>query len=134
MNGALKPLNINQIFMSVPNSFQSGTILIALDKDNPVGCCALIKMDADNYELAKMAVSPKAQGKGEGIGLLLGEKIIERTKLIGIKRLYLESNSVLTPAINLYEKLGFNHIKGATSPYERCNVHMEYHFTNEKST
>lgn len=108
----------------------SGTILIALDKGNPVGCCALIKMDADNYELAKMAVSPKAQGNG--IGLILGEKIIERAKLMGIKRLYLESNSVLTPAINLYEKLGFSHIEGATSPYERCNVQMELHLTNAK--
>ena len=114
-----------------PDSYilnQSGTILIALDKDKPVGCCALIKMDADNYELAKMAVSPSAQGKG--IGLLLGRKILERANLMGIKRLYLESNSVLTPAIKLYEKLGFSHIEGASSPYERCNVQMELHLTN----
>lgn len=109
---------------------QSGTILIALDRGIPMGCCALIRMDNDNYELAKMAVSPKAQGKG--VGLLLGEKIIERARLMGVKRLYLESNSVLTPAINLYEKLGFSHIEGDISPYERCNVQMELHLTNAK--
>lgn len=102
---------------------QSGVILIALDNKVPVGCCALIKMDDDNYELAKMAVSPKVQGKG--IGLYLGQKIIERAKLLGAKRLYLESNNVLEPAVNLYKKLGFQHIQGATSPYERCNVQME---------
>ncbi|WP_281558284.1 bifunctional helix-turn-helix transcriptional regulator/GNAT family N-acetyltransferase [Thalassomonas sp. RHCl1] len=107
---------------------QSGAILIALDNSTPVGCCALIKMDNHNYELAKMAVSPKAQGKG--IGLLLGQKIIERAGLLGAKRLYLESNSVLAPAINLYTKLGFKHIKGAISPYERCNVQMELHLSD----
>lgn len=102
---------------------QSGNILIALDNGVPVGCCALLKMDEHNYELAKMAVSPQAQGKG--IGLLLGKKIIERAKLKGAKRLYLESNRILTPAIHLYSKLGFQHIEGAVSPYQRCDVKME---------
>jgi len=102
---------------------KSGVILIALDEGTPVGSCALIKMDNGDYELAKMAVSPKVQGKG--IGLLLGQSIIERAELMGIKRLYLESNSVLVPAIKLYEKLGFKHIEGASSPYERCDVQME---------
>ncbi|MFD3389115.1 helix-turn-helix domain-containing GNAT family N-acetyltransferase [Alteromonas macleodii] len=102
---------------------QSGLILIALDKGEPIGCCALIKQADDTFELAKMAVSPKAQGKG--VGLLLGKSIVERAKLMGVKRLYLESNSVLKPSIRLYEKIGFKHIKGAPSPYARCDVQME---------
>jgi len=110
---------------------QSGYIFIALDKGKPIGCCALIKMEMDDYELAKMAVSPKAQGKG--VGLLLGQKIIERAKLIGAKRLYLESNSVLTPAIGLYEKLGFKHLEVISSPYDRCNVQMELYLSNKRA-
>ncbi|MED5378462.1 MAG: GNAT family N-acetyltransferase, partial [Pseudomonadota bacterium] len=102
---------------------QSGVILIALDKGEPIGCCALIKQADGTFELAKMAVSPKAQGKG--VGLLLGKSIVERAKLMGLKRLYLESNSVLKPAVSLYEKIGFKHIKGASSPYARCDVQME---------
>ena len=105
---------------------QSGVILIALDKGEPIGCCALIKQTDDTFELAKMAVSPKAQGKG--VGLLLGKSIVERAKLMGLKRLYLESNSVLKPAICLYEKIGFKPIKGASSPYARCDVQMELLF------
>ncbi|WP_338517945.1 GNAT family N-acetyltransferase [Alteromonas gracilis] len=101
----------------------SGVILIAIEKGEPIGCCALIKQNAFTYELAKMAVSPKAQGKG--VGMLLGRSIIERAKCLGLKRLYLESNSILTPAVSLYEKLGFKNIKGATSPYARCDVQME---------
>ncbi|MBQ4852974.1 helix-turn-helix domain-containing GNAT family N-acetyltransferase [Pseudoalteromonas sp. MMG012] len=109
---------------------QSGAILIALDKGRAVGCCALIKIDNNNYELAKMAVSPDVQGKG--VGLLLGKKIIERAILMKVKRLYLESNTVLVPALKLYEKLGFKPIEGAVSPYERCNVQMELHLSDVK--
>jgi GNAT superfamily N-acetyltransferase len=100
-----------------------GVILMARENQTPIGCCALIKIDEFTYELAKMAVSPDARGKK--IGWLLGKKIIERAKLMGIKRLYLESNSALEPAINLYQKLGFTHIKNTSSPYNRCNVQME---------
>jgi GNAT superfamily N-acetyltransferase/DNA-binding MarR family transcriptional regulator len=102
---------------------QGGVVFIALYDDEVVGCCALIKINEYTYELAKMAVSPKAQGKM--IGTMLGEKIIHRAKLLGAKRLYLESNSVLKPAINLYLKLGFTYLKESNSPYERCNVQME---------
>ncbi|GEA10731.1 bifunctional helix-turn-helix transcriptional regulator/GNAT family N-acetyltransferase [Alteromonas sp. KUL49] len=101
----------------------SGVIMIALYQGEPVGCCALIRVSDDTYELAKMAVSPSAQGKG--IGLSLGRKIIERARLMKIKRLYLESNSKLLPALALYEKLGFKFIEGESSPYERCDVQME---------
>jgi GNAT superfamily N-acetyltransferase len=102
---------------------KGGVIIIALCNDISVGCCALIKIDEHTYELAKMAVSPKVQGKG--IGLLLGKKIIDKAKKLGAKRLFLESNTRLEPAVNLYLKLGFVHMKGKTSPYNRCNVQME---------
>jgi len=102
-----------------------GFILVALYNDEPVGVCALLKMnDPDyDYELAKMAVSPKAQGKN--IGFLLGQAIIEKAKALGGHKLYLESNTILKPAISLYHKLGFVKIAGRPSPYERANIQME---------
>ncbi len=104
---------------------QGGAILIALYKEEPVGVCALIKMDHPNYdfELAKMAVSPKAKGKG--IGYLLGEAIIRKAQALGAQNIYLESNTVLKPAINLYHKLGFKKVIGISTPYQRCNIQME---------
>ena len=111
-----------------PNEYildKGGKILVALYKHEPVGVCALIKMKDSNYdfELAKMAVSPKMQGKR--IGWLLGQATIDKAKEIGASKLYLESNTVLKPAINLYEKLGFKEIIGYSSPYKRCNIQME---------
>ena len=76
-----------------------------------------------DFELAKMAVSPKAQGKK--IGWLIGEAIKEKARQVGAKKLYLESNIIFTPAINLYRKLGFIEVFGRTTPYERCNIQME---------
>jgi DNA-binding MarR family transcriptional regulator/GNAT superfamily N-acetyltransferase len=101
---------------------KGGYILMALYNNEPVGACALIKMEDDMYELAKMAVSPKAKGKG--IGFILGQACVAKAKSLGAKRLYLESNTILKPAINLYHKLGFKKITGIPSPYERCNIQM----------
>ncbi len=104
---------------------KGGFIFVALFEDEPLGVCALAKIDDPDYEyeLAKMAVSPKAQGKG--IGFLLGQAIIEKARSLGTAKLYLESNTVLKPAIRLYEKLGFKKVGGRPSPYERCNIQME---------
>lgn len=104
---------------------KGGKILVALYDDEPVGVCALIKMNNPDYdfEMAKMAVSPKAQGKS--IGWLLGQEIIKTAKDLGAKKIYLESNTILKPAINLYYKMGFEKVFGLETPYKRCNIQME---------
>ena len=101
-----------------------GHILVALLNKEPVGVCALIKMDDPLYdfELSKMAVAPKAQGKK--IGWLIGEAIKDKARSIDAKALYLESNTLLTPAISLYRKLGFVEVFGCNTSYERCNIQM----------
>jgi DNA-binding MarR family transcriptional regulator/GNAT superfamily N-acetyltransferase len=103
---------------------KGGYIFIALYYDKPAGTCALMKSDNPMYdfELAKMAVSSKIQGKG--IGWLLGMAVIDKAKSLGAKKIYLESNTLLEPAINLYRKLGFKEITGIYSPYKRSNIQM----------
>jgi DNA-binding MarR family transcriptional regulator/N-acetylglutamate synthase-like GNAT family acetyltransferase len=104
---------------------KGGKIWVALYQNEPVGVCALIKMDDPNYdfEMAKMAVSPNVQGKS--IGWLLGQAVVEHAKKVGASKIYLESNTILKPAINLYYKLGFQKIAGHATPYKRCNIQME---------
>ncbi len=102
---------------------KGGHIFMALYKGEPVGACAIIPMDDGGFELAKMAVSPKAQGLG--IGFLIGQACIGKARKLGARRVYLESNTALKPAINLYHKLGFHKVAGPPSPYERCNIQME---------
>lgn len=109
---------------------RGGKIFVALDENEPVGVCALIKMDDPDYdfELAKMAVSPKIQGKN--IGWLLGQAIVQAAKDSGASKIYLESNTILKPAINLYQKLGFVKVVGRSTPYARCNIQMELKLTS----
>lgn len=100
-----------------------GHIYMALDHGEVVGTCALIKIDSNTYELAKMAVTERARGKG--IGWLLGQAAIRKAREFGAKTIYLESNTILKPAIQLYQKLGFQKVVGHPSPYARCNIQME---------
>lgn len=102
-----------------------GHILVALYNDVPVGVCALMKMNDPEYdfEMAKMAVAPEMRGKN--IGWLLGKAIIEKARQLGAKKVYLESNTILKPALGLYNKLGFKKVAGHPTPYERSNIQME---------
>ncbi len=103
---------------------RGGHILVALYKEQAVGVCALIPLESSEYdfELAKMGVAPEVRGLG--IGWKLGRAIIEKAKALGARSLYLESNTVLEPAIALYRKLGFKKINGGPSPYKRSNIQM----------
>ena len=99
-----------------------GHIFMARLNGEIVGTCALLKIDNDTYQLAKMSVTERARGLG--IGSLLGETIIEKAREFGAKSIILESNTVLEAAIKLYLKLGFRKTVGPASPYERCNIQM----------
>jgi GNAT superfamily N-acetyltransferase len=103
-----------------------GQIVMALLGEERIGCCALIRLGADEYEIAKMTVTDKYRGRGFGRAVLAGT--IDEARRMGAKRLYLETNSSLTPAITLYESLGFRHLPAervVTSPYARADVYME---------
>jgi putative acetyltransferase len=103
-----------------------GQIFFATIDDQCAGCCALLRMNETEFEVGKMAVSSLHQGSGIGRRLL--RAVIEQAPSLGARRLYLETNHVLTPAIRLYESVGFRHIDPARitlSPYARTDVYME---------
>jgi putative acetyltransferase len=103
-----------------------GYIGMAFAGEEAVGCCALLRLEDGVFEVAKMAVAPFWQGRGLGRKVL--EHVIRKAQELEARRLYLETNSILTPAIRLYESVGFHHVppeKVTPSPYERANVYME---------
>ncbi len=101
---------------------RGGHIFLALDGGEVVGTCALLRVSDTTYELAKMAVHGKTQGKG--VGAALGKAAIDKARSERAEKVYLESNTILEPAIRLYRKLGFKEFTGEPSPYERCNIQM----------
>jgi GNAT superfamily N-acetyltransferase len=102
---------------------KGGHILFAKYENEIAGTCALLKNAPDEFYLAKMGVAPAFQGKQ--IGKLLGIAAIEKAKASGAKRIWLESNRALIPAINLYLRLGFKEIPIDKTPYARADIRME---------
>ncbi len=103
-----------------------GEIFVAEQSGGVIGCVALVPLADGSYELAKMAVAPEAQGRGVGRRLMAAA--IEWARKRGVKRLFLGSNTRLTPALRLYESAGFQHLppeRRPVSPYARANVFME---------
>jgi DNA-binding MarR family transcriptional regulator/ribosomal protein S18 acetylase RimI-like enzyme len=88
-----------------------------------LGTCALVKKGERVYELAKMAVTEKAQGRQIGKKLLKAS--IAKAREMDAETVILETNSRLTPAINLYRKLGFVLIPpDPNSKYDRSDTRM----------
>jgi GNAT superfamily N-acetyltransferase len=102
---------------------KGGFIFMAEYDNEIVGACALVKIDEQVAELAKMAVTDKVQGKG--IGNALGKACIEKAREMGFKKVELLSNTKLHPAINLYRKLGFVEVPLPLTDYERADIKME---------
>ena len=103
-----------------------GEILFACSKatGEAYGTCALIKRDNDTGELAKMGVYKS--GRGYGLGKMLLIAALERAAEMGFKKLYLETNSKLAPALGLYRHLGFVQMPCPwDSDYNRADVYME---------
>lgn len=101
-----------------------GEIFFAEYDSNIVGTVALIKINEGYYEIAKMAVTEAYQGLS--IGKLLLNEALVWSKENGVKKLMLESNRKLKPALNLYKKVGFYEIpQDPNSPYDRADIKME---------
>lgn len=102
-----------------------GQIFFALDGAIPIGTAAAMPVAPGRYELAKMAVDPAYQGRG--LGRLLGEAVIDFARSVHAESLFLVTNSSLTGAIRLYERLGFRHAPlPPHNEYARADVYMEF--------
>ena len=105
---------------------KGGQIFFAIYQNEVVGTVALVKNSATDFELAKMAVSPKYQGIGAGKALCAYP--IEVAQKAGAKILWLESSRKLTPALTMYSKLGFVEIPMDETPYSRADIKMQIVF------
>ncbi len=102
---------------------EGGFIYFAMYKGEIAGTIALLKVNETIFELSKMAVDEKFQGKN--IGNKLIEHCLEEAKRLNLEKIILYSNTTLGPAIHLYEKFGFREIVGFKSDYKRANIKME---------
>jgi GNAT superfamily N-acetyltransferase len=102
-----------------------GQIFLAFLDGVAVGTVGMRRMSgaSRSYELIKMATDERYQRRG--IARAVVEAAIKWARQQKAKRLYLETNSSLIPAITLYESVGFKHMPPQPTPYKRADVFME---------
>jgi putative acetyltransferase len=78
----------------------------------------------DTCELVKMYLLPEARGLG--LGRTLIEKCIDAAAENGFKKIYLETMPELKQALSVYEKFGFEFLKGpmGNSGHTGCSLWM----------
>jgi GNAT superfamily N-acetyltransferase/DNA-binding MarR family transcriptional regulator len=84
---------------------RGGSVFFAKLEGRVVGTAALLKLDDDTFEIAKMAVAERYQRRQ--VGRRLAEAAIDRARERGAKGIILRTDNRLRAAVNLYRKLGF---------------------------
>ncbi len=92
--------NIRQTYLS-----SDGALLILYNKKEAIGCGALRKLDKESAELKRMYIKFEYQGLGLSKELL--EKLIQKARDMGYKRIYLDTLPAMNTAIHLYQQFGF---------------------------
>ena len=129
LNKYFKVEKLDELILNFPEEYillNGGFILFAKADGIICGTVAVNKLEKNIFEMTKMAVTEKYQGMQ--IGKMLAEKVIERVKKSGGKKIILETNSKLTKAINLYKKFGFTDVSYESdnqTQYERPTFKME---------
>ena len=108
---------------------KGGEIFFVLIKNKPIATAAMIPVESDTYELAKMTVDTKY--RGNGIANRLMDQCILFAKGKKAKEIILITNDTLVIARNLYDKYGFKEVTLDSDKYLRGNVKMTLNLTEE---
>ena len=88
-----------------PYALPSGTLLLARNEDEVVGCVGVRALDAVTAEMKRLYVRPS--GRGAGLGRTLAEAAIEFARTTGYERMRLDTLPQMGRAQELYKTLGF---------------------------
>lgn len=103
---------------------RGGEIFFALRDGEPVGTCTALPLGGGDWELAKLAVDEAH--RGQGIARALCVRVIDHCRDGGARRVLIETNRKLGPALQLYRKLGFvEYTPTVPAPFERANAFFE---------
>jgi len=119
LNRYLKIEQLDIDILSNPDTYilkDGGAIFMAEWEGEIVGTCAIIKYNPTTFEIAKLGVTEKMQGRK--IGRRLMETAIDEAKKRGAKEVFLETNPILEKAQQLYKSFGF---ETAEAEYHKSN-------------
>lgn len=83
-----------------------GRLLIAEYRGQTAGCVALHKLEAEICEMKRLYLRPQLRGRG--VGRAMAEAAIAEARLIGYRRMRLDTVEPVMPnAVAMYRRLGF---------------------------
>lgn len=100
-----------------------GEIFFCLIANEVAGTVAMQKVNETTFEMAKLAVNKKFQGKN--IGKILIETCIDFAKQKNAKTIMLMSSTKLDVALHLYKKYNFIEVPLDENDYARADIQME---------
>lgn len=100
-----------------------GRLFLALENESAAGCVALRKIGDGICEIKRLYVRPAFRGRG--LGRRLANETIFAAREIGYNRMRLDTLASMTPAIALYESLGFQRIPAYYNNPSDSAVFME---------
>ena len=120
MAGYLRQQNYEQELMHLQEKYggTDGRLYVALAGERVVGCVALRRFDEESCELKRLYVLPDFRGYGIARGLT--RQLIADARVMGYRRMLLDTLPFLRGAIALYESEGFCRVdKYNDSPLSR---------------
>lgn len=94
-------------------SHPDGSLFIAMEGDEPVGCVALRRLNVNSAELKRLYVLPRF--RKDGLGRKLCYLVLNEAMENGYESVFLDTLPVMHEAIALYRSLGFT---GCAAYYE----------------
>lgn len=107
--------SFDQELADLPGKYSppNGRLLLAECDGQSVGCVALHQLEPQICEMKRLYLQPSY--RGQGLGRRLAEAVINEARIIGYKRMRLDTvEPMMKDAVQLYRALGFR----AIAPYQ----------------